>query len=181
MKYIFGFMVMLLPRISVAQSPPPNALSIGNTVPDITITHVYNYPTSTIKLSELKDKLVILDFMSTGCTSCLEAFPRFDSLRKKYGNQLLIIIVSYEPSKNIERFLKKSPVGKQVKLPVVSDDHILSELFPHVYISHEVWIKDGKVKAITDAEYVNSANVQQILDDIPLHWPVKRDIAEFDY
>jgi thiol-disulfide isomerase/thioredoxin len=179
MKVIYCLMILLWPLVNRAQSV--KALTVGDGVPDITITNVYNYPASTIHLSELKGKLVILDFMSTGCISCIEALLRFDSLQKKYGKRLMIIIISYEPSKNIAGFLTKSLIGKQLKLPVVSDDRILAALFPHVYISHEVWIKDGKVKAITGAEYVSSANVQQILDDIPVNWPVKRDIAEFDY
>jgi thiol-disulfide isomerase/thioredoxin len=179
MKLIYCLMILLWPFVSSGQTVRP--LNIGDAVPDLTITNVYNYPASKIHLSDQKGKLVILDFMSTGCLSCIEALLHFDSLQKKYGKRLLIIIVSYEPSKNIERFLTKSPIGKQVKLPVVSNDSILSWLFPHVYISHEVWIKDGKVKAITGAEYVSSANVQQILDNVPVKWPVKRDIAEFDY
>ena len=68
MKYIIGVMVILLPILSGAQSQPVKALKIGDTVPDITITSVYNYPASTIHLSDLKGKLVILDFWATWCS-----------------------------------------------------------------------------------------------------------------
>lgn len=179
MKTIYCLMILLWPLGSKGQKIKP--LTIGDRVPDIAITHVYNYPASTIHVSDLKGKLVILDFMSTGCLSCIEALLRFDSLQMKYGKQLKIIIVSYEPSKNIERFLQKSPIGKQLKLPIASDDHILSAMFPHVYISHEVWIKDGSVIAITGADYVSSSNIEQILNNVAVNWPVKKDIAEFDY
>ena len=55
MKLIIAFMGMLLPILAGAQSPPVKALSIGDAVPDITITNVYNYPASTIRLSDLKE------------------------------------------------------------------------------------------------------------------------------
>lgn len=172
-------MIFFCPMLSLGQTV--KALTVGDTVQDLTINNVHNYPSSIIRLSDLKGKLVILDFMSTGCISCMEALLRFDSLYKKYKKQLMFIIISYEPSKNIQRFLIKSPIGKQLKLPIVSDDSILASLFPHVYISHEVWIKDRKVKAITGAEYVTSSNVEQILNDVKVRWPVKRDITDFDY
>jgi len=66
---------MLLPLLSGAQAPPVKALSIGDTVPDITIANVYNYRSSTIRLSDLKGKLVILDFWSTWCTNLYCCIP----------------------------------------------------------------------------------------------------------
>src|SRR6185312_10987349 len=74
-----------------AQQPALKPLSIGDTVPDITLTNVYNYPSSTIKLSDLKGKLVILDFWSTWCGSCIEAMPESEKLQNGFGNKIQII------------------------------------------------------------------------------------------
>jgi thiol-disulfide isomerase/thioredoxin len=82
---------MLLPILCGAQSPPVRALTVGDTVPDITIRNVYNYPDSVIKLSDLKGKLTILDFWATWCGSCLSAFPEMHDLKKR----LETILTSY--------------------------------------------------------------------------------------
>ena len=94
---------MLLPILSGAQSPPIKALTIGDTVPDITITNVYNYPASTIHLSDLKGKLVILDFWSTWCGACIEAFPKMEKLQKEFGDQLQVILVNTYEGDTIQR------------------------------------------------------------------------------
>jgi|GEM_PF-1640721 len=181
MKYITGLLAMLLPIISGAQSPPVKALSIGDTVPDITITNVYNYPASTIHLSDLKGKLVILDFMNTYCLSCIEALPHFDSLQHQYGDKLQIFIVINEAKERVGRFLKTNPVAKNVSVAVIAGDTILEKLFPHHFVSHEAWINKGIVKAITGAEYVKEENVLIVLSGKTPGWEVKKDLADFDY
>lgn len=180
MKHIIGLMAMLLPVLCGAQSPPVRALTIGDSVPDLTITNIINYKTSTAKLSDFKDKLLILDFMATSCIGCIEKLPRYDSLQAIYKNQLVILIVSYEPQKRVERFFAMNPIGMYSKLPMASEDSVLSKLFPHAYISHEVWIKDGKVKAITGSEYVTANNIKEVYSGIIPSWPIKRDIENFD-
>lgn len=45
-----------------AQQPTLNPLTKLDTIPDITITHVYNYHASTIHLSDLRGKPALLDF-----------------------------------------------------------------------------------------------------------------------
>ncbi len=181
MKYIIGLVALLLPLISGAQVPPVKPLTIGDTVPDITITNIYNYPASTIHLSDLKGKLVILDFMNTYCLSCIEALPRFDSLQQRYGDKLQIFIVTNEDKERVEKFLKTNPVAKNVSLPVIAGDTILEKLFPHIYISHEAWINNGIVRGITHAQCVTSENIRAILNDADVHWPVKNDIPYYDY
>ncbi|HEY5461820.1 MAG TPA: redoxin domain-containing protein [Hanamia sp.] len=181
MKYIIGLLATLLPILSGTQSPPIKPLTIGDTVPDIEINNIINYKDSTAKLSDFKDKLVILDFMNTYCLSCIEALPRFDSLQHQYGDKLQIFIVTNETKERVEKFLKTNPVAKNVSIPVIMGDTILERLFPHRFVSHEAWINNGIVKAITGSEYVKGENVLTILSGKTPGWEVKNDIGDYDY
>src|SRR3569623_31768 len=93
MKYMIGLVAMLLPLLSGAQSQV-KALHIGDTVPNVTLTNVYNYPSSTIQLSDLKGKLVILDFWAVWCTGCVQAVPKLDFLEKHFKKKLQVILVN---------------------------------------------------------------------------------------
>lgn len=178
MKYIIGFVAMLLPILCSAQAPTIKALTIGDTVPDITITNVYNYPDSTIRLSDLKGRLVILDFMATTCIPCIKVLPRFDSLQKQYSERIQIILVSPENAERIQSFLRKS---NSLHFPLAADSNS-AKYFPHTYISHVGWINpNGIVCAITHTEYVNSKNIQTVLKGQKINWPVKRDIPDYDF
>ncbi|MGZ4100208.1 MAG: TlpA family protein disulfide reductase, partial [Bacteroidia bacterium] len=50
-------------------------LKVGDKVPDITFSNVVNYKSATLKLSEFKGQVIMLDFWATWCSSCLAAFP----------------------------------------------------------------------------------------------------------
>jgi peroxiredoxin len=176
MKLIYCFMILLLPFMSTGQTVKP--LQIGDTVPDIIISNVYNHSGSTIHISDLKSKLIILDFMATTCVPCIKVLPRFDSLQKQFGKRLQIILVSPEKSQRIQAFLK---THNSLNLPLASDSNS-AKYFPHTYISHVVWINpNGVVCAITHTEYVNSKNIQTVLNGQKVNWPVKRDIPDYDY
>ncbi|MDB5199262.1 MAG: Peptidyl-prolyl cis-trans isomerase [Chitinophagaceae bacterium] len=154
------------------------SLTIGDKVPDVVINNIYNYPALQSSLSAFNNKLIILDFMASTCISCLKALPRFDSIQKIYGDKLQIFLVTYEKKDKVVKFLQKH---NTLKLPIIGEDTILKKYFPHTFISHEVWIHNGVVKAITGTEYVTAANIEMVLRDKIINWPVKNDIAEFDY
>lgn len=155
------------------------ALAIGEKVPNLQINQIMNAPTSSIRLSEFKNKLLILDFMSTGCIPCIEELPAFDSLQNKYKNELQIILVIQEPVSSVRSFFKRKNISA-INLPAVANDTTLSKLFPHIYLPHEVWINNDRVIAITQPEYVIDKNIQLILQNKKINMPTKSDFA-FDY
>ena len=186
MKQIIAFIAMLVPLLCGAQSPPVKALSIGDTVPDITITNVYNYPSSTIQLQDLKGKLVILDFWATWCGSCIQTFPEMHDLKKEFGDKLQIVMVnSYYPdsSEKVKSFInkRKERTGLLFDLTYALQDTVLMNLFPYKQIPHDVWIdKNGIVAAITGASEVNAANISDLLKSDQISLPVKNDNLLFN-
>jgi len=188
MKLIIAFMGMLLPILAGAQSPPVKALSIGDAVPDITITDVYNYPSSTIHLSDMKGKLVILDFWATWCGSCIHAFPKMDSLQKKFSNNLQIILINNNGGngnneEKVKDFFRKTKLKSKVAFMLpnsTQNNPLLLQLFPHTFIPHYVWIgPEEKVIAITNSAEVTAENIQAVISRRRIKLPVKVDSLKF--
>jgi thiol-disulfide isomerase/thioredoxin len=177
-------MIFLWPLVSRAQTGKP--LSIGDTVPDITLTNVYNYPASTIRLSDLKGKLVILDFWSTWCGSCIEAMPEMEKLQKEFGNKVQIILVNVFPHdlpNKVQLFFAKRKVrtGLDMKLPYSLLQASLAEYFPFKYIPHYVWIdKSGRIIATTSQTEATSQNVKNALEENTSGIHDKKDLIDFD-
>jgi len=161
-------------------------LNIGDTIPEAIWNkplQVVNHPQGKkiITLNDYKGKLIVLDFMNTYCGSCIEALPEFESLVKKNGDKILILIVLNETGDRVKKFIKTNPVAKGINLPFIYCDTTLQELFPHRYVSHEAWIHEGNVKAITSAQYVTAENINTILQHKPISWGEKADQTLFNY
>lgn len=81
-----------LTLIPVAKALPPRApLAVGTPAPDITVT---SFEGKTVKLSDLRGKLVLIDFWATFCKPCIEAMPRLKALHAahaSHGFELLSI------------------------------------------------------------------------------------------
>lgn len=168
--------------ISTIISNQTPALKIGDQVPDVTVNGVLNSGSNPVHISDFKGKLLILDFWATSCASCIEAMPGLQALQQEFGDKLQILPVSYEKAATVSAFLGRNPVGKALRLPIVTADVQLRALFPHHILSHEAWIgPDGKVLAITGPEYVNTENIRKALSGDEFHLPIKADVMAFDY
>ena len=186
MKFIIGLLAMLLPLLSMAQPRPIKPLTVGDTVPDIEITNLYNYPASKIHLSELKGKLVILDFWSTWCGACIESFPKMEQLQKEFGDQIQVILVNTYQGDTIQQvksFFKnrKQRTGQNMELPYSLLQSSLAEYFPYKFIPHCVWInKGGKIAAITSQIEVSYTNIRGVLNGNKTDLHTKKDLLNFN-
>lgn len=187
-KNLTGILLLLSMHLQSQKTLLPKIikpLNIGDTMPDIDITNIYNYEKSTVKFSDFKGKFVIIDFWFGACPACIEAFPKMEALQKKFGNQIQIIMVNFETQKQIDitfkKWRNKSPNYRNPKLPSIVSDTIFHQLFPHQSYPHEVWIdKNGIVKAFTSVIEVNEANIQAMLENKPLRMDMKIDNISFD-
>ncbi|MEO5912530.1 MAG: redoxin domain-containing protein [Pelobium sp.] len=158
-------LLMVMCSINVKAQDTIRPLKIGDSLPDLTLEQVSNYTGNTLKLADLKGKLVILDFWATWCAPCVKLIPRLDSLQKVFKGQVQFITVAYESQADIAKFnaqlLKR---GVTNNLLQVNGDQVLSLLFPHTYLPHEVWITpEGKVLAFTDESDLNEMNIRKAL------------------
>jgi thiol-disulfide isomerase/thioredoxin len=183
MKLIYCLMIFLWPFLSKEQTVRP--LNIGDTVPDITLTNVYNYPASTIHLSDLKGKLVILDFWSTWCGSCIEAMPEMEKLQKEFGDRIQVVLVNVFPHDDIKKvqpfFAKrKERTGDDLNLPYSLLQSSIAPYFPFRSIPHYVWIDNkGKIIATTSQNELTSINITNALKGIVNGIHNKIDLLNF--
>jgi thiol-disulfide isomerase/thioredoxin len=161
-------------------------LAIGDSIPShLQLTNLENYPVSTIHLSDLKGKLVLLDFWSTWCGSCIEAFPKLQEIQQEFGDSIQIFLVnSYaaDTKQKVEKTLAgRAARGEEVKLPYSINQTLLGEYFPHNSVPHYVWVNpDNKVAAITRADEVTVTNIRKMKDGQPLSLHTKKDVLNFD-
>lgn len=158
-------------------SNPPDGLKVGDKVPDILIGRIINYPAPTARISDFKNKVLLLDFWATWCASCIQNFPKAFALQKKYPESLQVLLVNCKDTKDQERgvqdFLDKRKDLYQ--FPCVVNDSDLNALFPHRAIPHYAVIKNNTVLAITDAENINEQSIKGFIEDKDLTLPVKKD------
>lgn len=87
----------------------------------------------TVKLSDHKNKIVILDFWATWCPPCRKGIPDLIKLQKKYKDQLVIIGISLDTDtkKDVVPFAKNYGIN-----------------YPVVYGNQEVVNNYGGIEAI---------------------------------
>ncbi len=71
---------------------------VGNPAPDFSVSRIDG--SGTIKLSELKGKVVLVDFWATWCKPCVKSFPKYQELYVKYKDKLEIVGISEDEEKD---------------------------------------------------------------------------------
>jgi len=154
-------------------------LSVGDTVPDATLNHLINYRTSSVKISDFKGKLLVLDFWDTWCTACINTFPHNHELQQQFEGKIQILNVGFQPENKIKPFLTslEQRRGASYTITTVTGDTLLQQMFPHNYVPHLVWIgPDGVVKAITAPESLTAANINKVLNGQAADIRQKQDV-----
>ena len=191
MKLKYCLLVILWPIINsgAQQTPAVKPLAIGDTLPPIVFDNLLNYKHTTARLGDFKAKLIILDFWSSWCGSCIRLFPFMDSLQRQYKNDIKILLVntrsrqSGDDKKKILGIMDKveKRTGSAISLPVIFNADLLDKYFPLQYLPHEVWLNEkGVVLAITSSEEVTIKNINALLAGKSLSLHEKKDQPGFD-
>lgn len=152
MKYVITICLLLFRLGSNAQEKLIN-VDVGDTIPDIVLSDIHDRLEPTVELRKLSnEKLVILDFWATWCGACLKAMPKLDSIAGEHPDDVEVITVTSQEEELAREILEKRKnrgdyVHQSAKL---FGDTLLHKLFPHRFIPHYVWLKDGKVIALTE-------------------------------
>lgn len=166
-------------------------LKIGDKVPDIPMEKIVKVDgtVTSANTADYNDRLLILDFMYTSCSSCIAGLPKKGHLQNQFGNKIKLMVVvggeAYAPGMlkrenagYIQKFLtnKNSFLSRHnVQIPWVVENKLLNQYFPHALVSHLVWIYKGQLVAVTEQDYVTAENIQAILDGKMINLPVKDD------
>ncbi|MCW3074276.1 MAG: thiol-disulfide isomerase-like thioredoxin [Flaviaesturariibacter sp.] len=183
MKHHLAVMVILLPLLSVAQTGKGQVepLTIGQALPPELRSRLLRVA-APLRSTDLQKDLLILDFWSPSCGSCLTAFPLINSLSRQYGAWLQVVAITEAPAGRVRSVFAGRKALQGLGLPSVTDDTLFRQYFPHVMVPHLVWIDGGgTIRAITGGEYLTVPNIVKVLrHGFPPGWPVKRDVQDWD-
>lgn len=136
---------------------------------------------SLIDLKKYDDRLLIIDFLTTYCTSCIEAMPKNNRIQSAFSEKVKIIPITSEKKERAASFFSKNEYVRGNKLTIGVEDTVLSKIFPYQSVSHVVWIYKGKLIAITMGDMLTEENVRHVLagNDVS-NWPIKNDFFQVD-
>lgn len=140
---------------------------VGERVPNLILKNVINYKDSTATLSSFGNKIIILDFWNTHCTTCIQMFPIEDSLQEVLSNKIQFILVTQDEGRKAADFLNGwSTIHKRkLSIPIVTDDQVLSSLFRYRFIPHYVWIAPtGEIMGQTSEAYINYESIRHVCE-----------------
>ncbi|MGE8302676.1 MAG: TlpA family protein disulfide reductase, partial [Sphingobacterium paramultivorum] len=156
-------------------------LKVGDSIPeslwDLPVD-IVNCPSKSdpFKLSQFRDKkLIIIDFWATWCSPCIKSIHKLDSLQPIFKDKLAVFATSYEDADRVNAFLKK----QGIKLFSGTKTEYLKQYFPHKMIPHQVWIKNGKIIAITEGSNATGENIRRALKDDSFKLATKNDRLDF--
>lgn len=138
-------------------------LTEGKDVPEFELVKLDG---TKVALSDLKHKVMMINFWATWCEACVEEMPSIVNLREKYaskGFEVLGVDVDENPQEAVPPMAKKFGMN----FPIFTDKQgMLSELFDVHAIPLTVIINhDKKVLFVESGERDwNSVEIQQLLE-----------------
>ncbi len=90
-----------------------------------------------VKLADYKNKLIILDFWSTGCASCIEGIPKMELYQQRFKDDIIVLLVNSKRNKDTAKRIKtrfekyKIDFNYTPILPTILDDTIFTTLIEH--------------------------------------------------
>jgi thiol-disulfide isomerase/thioredoxin len=176
--YITGYLLLcFLFGLAQKKENGDHSLTIGDKVPDLTFRNVLNYPGGIVKLSDLKGKLVILDFWNKWCTSCIDYFPKMEKLQAEFGDKIQILLVTDNTPEELKDLFKNSEIVKNTKLPFLLGDTALHARFFYTSVPYHVWLDEkGVVKATTNASNATSENIKRYFETGKADFKIRKDV-----
>ncbi len=114
----------------------------------------FSLPTSdgkTLKLSDLKGKVVIIDFWATWCPPCRKGIPDLIDLKKKYGSkgfEIVGVSLDTDTKDDVVPFIK----DKGINYPVVYGNSIVTQEYGGVRAIPTSFVIDKQGKIVASYE-----------------------------
>ncbi|HEV2176652.1 MAG TPA: redoxin domain-containing protein [Terriglobia bacterium] len=128
---------------------------VGKTAADFTLKNLQG---EKVNLSDLRGKVVLLDFWATWCPPCREELPRIEKLYEAYGKKDVVILgVNNEDSRRVRKFLEKH--GYNFTVLMDSQDTVHRMYACHAIPTVIVIDRGGVVKA----QYIGGRSQEELV------------------
>ncbi|MBL7055374.1 DUF3179 domain-containing protein [Candidatus Woesearchaeota archaeon] len=166
-KYVLGAIISLVViAIFIIQDPfsdkeivmeelqdsKDTGLEIGNLAPDFILSDING---GEVQLSNLRGKLVIINFWASWCPPCREEFPEFEKIFQENKDIEVLGINLQEDKEKIDFFLEEIPVTFTLLLDPSSDVKEMYNVFTQpvtYFIDKNGRITDKKFGPLTEKE-----------------------------
>ena len=162
----------------MAQTNPP---MLGKVCPDFSMSVIgANGIEKSIALSELRGKVVILEFWATYCAPCIPYIKHFEKLQFQFGDAIKVIEISEENRDKVDAFILKRGY-KNVSF-AMDWGRKLNDMFYHHFIPHTVVIdQDGVVLAFTSPDEIDQEVIGKLINREPVTFTMKHEYQESSY
>ena len=141
-------------RLVIERSHQEVALAEGFEMPNIAVTRLDG---STIDLTALRGKPVVINWWHTACSPCIVEIPELNKLVEKYeGLDVEFLAIANNEIADLPPFLKRHPFAYDIALGDEEAIRILGQIYPrHVII-------DGDGKVVLDLNGGSSGVIEKI-------------------
>lgn len=88
---ILGTVALLVLALEIGSHKNANPLTVGGLAPEVALPRL-DRPDDTLRLSDLRGKVVLLEMWNTVCANCREAMPAAELLARRYEKDGLVVI-----------------------------------------------------------------------------------------
>jgi len=151
----------LLPGAVSGSQVGAESSEIGSPAPDFVLEDLSGNP---VKLSDLRGRLVVLNFWATWCTPCRTEMPEFQEIYQRNEQDLVVLGINLEESpSDIQDFV--SPLN--ITYPILLDkEGLVSRLYKVIQLPNTYFIDRQGILRIRHIGFLSSDQFQEYLDRV---------------
>lgn len=162
----------------MAQTDPP---MLGKVCPNFSMAVITaNGTEKNLSLSELRGKIIVMEFWATYCAPCILSLKHFDKLQAQFGDAVKFIAISEENRDKVDAFIVKR--GNKNITYAMDWGRKLNGMFYHHFIPHTVVIdQEGVVRAFCSPDEIDQFVIGKLINREPVTFTMKHEYQEASY
>lgn len=142
---------------------PPVA---GQPCPKFTLEEIHHFEKTRASLEDFKGQWLILDFWTTGCSSCVASFPKINRLQKAFKDRIRFILVGKtddDRNKDIRKLYERFREKQGLELAAAFNEPLFQRWEIHAVPRVVIVDPQGIVYAVTDGRDMDEAKLEALL------------------